>query len=211
MVILFTLGALGVDGLVTPMGRRMCSFPLDPLQSRTIIESTKHSSTSSLLSVLALLSTSGKIFFDSKDRDVSSEARLKFRHRSGDHMTLLNALRAYEEVLASAHDKKKMVIMDSNGKSASAHSVKEWCKANFLNDRALKEALDIRKQLRECCEREKIEWKMKETEEKEEEGVLKSLLSGFWQNTALIQPDGTYRQVIGREVSVHGLPGTTRY
>lgn len=126
-------------------------------------------------------------------------------------MTLLNALRAYEEVLASAHDKKKMVIMDSDGKSAPAHSVKEWCKANFLNDRALKEALDIRKQLRECCEREKIDWKTKDVEEKEEEGVLKSLLSGFWQNTALIQPDGTYRQVIGKEVRVKAPVRMTRY
>lgn len=209
-MILFSLGALDNKSEVTPLGRRMVSFPLDPPQSRAILESSKYpQATASLLGVLSLLSTSGKIFTDSRDREASAEARLKFKHRSGDHMTLLHALRAYEEVVAGhptgPDGSSRTVEMDSEGKSARKdrlHAVRDWCKANFLNERALKEALDIRKQLRECCGREKIPWNAtaKPGSEEEEEGVLKSLLSGLWQNTALITPDGTYKQVIGQQV-----------
>lgn len=193
------------------MGKRMASFPLDPPQARAILESAKHSSTSSLLSVLSLLSTSGNILIESKDRETSADARMKFRHRSGDHLTMLNALRAYEEVLAgdTSHGSDdeaptRTVTMDADGE-VTVHRRKggrEWCKANFLNERSLKEALNIRKQLRDCCRRENIEWKEtnKLGAEKEEEGILKSLLSGLWQNTATITPNGTYRQVIGQQV-----------
>lgn len=192
----------------------MASFPLDPPRSRAILESTKTlTSTSPLLSVISLLSTTGKVFYDSKDREAAAEAKLKFRHKSGDHLTLLNVLKAYEEVMSGSKagleddtSKGKRVQMDADGKSSSKRNVaKDWCKANFLSERALKEALDIRKQLRETCEREGVDWKgcekpKKAGDDSEDEGVLKSLLAGLWQNTAMITPDGSYKQVVGGQV-----------
>jgi hypothetical protein len=38
----------------------------------------------------------------------------------------------------------------------------------------------------------------------ETDSVLKAFLSGFFQNTALLQPDGTYRSVVGGQtISIH--------
>lgn len=218
LLVLFSLGALEKGGDVTPVGRWMASFPLDPPRSRAILESTKTlTSTSPLLSVISLLSTTGKVFYDSKDREAAAEAKLKFRHKSGDHLTLLNVLKAYEEVMSGSKagleddtSKGKRVQMDADGKSSSKRNVaKDWCKANFLSERALKEALDIRKQLRETCEREGVDWKgcekpKKAGDDSEDEGVLKSLLAGLWQNTAMITPDGSYKQVVGGQpVKIH--------
>ncbi|KAG9046467.1 putative ATP-dependent RNA helicase dhr2 [Tulasnella sp. UAMH 9824] len=210
--------ALQEGGEVTSIGRWMASFPLDPPRSRAILESIDiPNSTSSLLSVISMLSTTGKVFYDSKDREAAAEAKLKFRHKSGDHLTLLNVLKAYEEVVLGAkvelddgRSKGKRVEMDSNGRSSSKRNIaKEWCKANFLSERALKEALDIRKQLRETCERQGVDWKASERSQKPgcdngDEGVLKCLLAGLWQNTAMITPDGSYKQVVGGQpVKIH--------
>ncbi|KAG9016562.1 putative ATP-dependent RNA helicase dhr2 [Tulasnella sp. 427] len=205
LLVLFSLGALEKSGDVTPNGRWMASFPLDPPRSRAILESTKHpTSTSPLLSVISLLSTTGKVFYDSKDREASAEAKLKFRHKSGDHLTLLNVLKAYEEVVSGSTNspaQAKRVEMDSEGKSSGKRNVaREWCNTNFLNERALKEALDIRKQLRETCDREGVDWKAaghtKKSTDETDEGLLRSLLAGLWQNTAMITPDGSYKQPV---------------
>lgn len=223
--ILYQHGALDAKGQITQLGRQMARFPLDPLQSRALIESTRYGRVASVISVLSVLSASGKAFVDTHhgDRDAADEVKLRFRHRSGDHMTLLNALRAYEDVLGqsttnqpSAH---KHVHIDSEGNSrvVSKKGAREWCRANFLNERTLREALDIRRQLGECCDREKFQWKessaAKEADnEKEVEAVLKSLLMGLWQNTAIINPDGSYRQSVGLQVhyrSSSGVRGST--
>ncbi len=203
---LYSLGALDTTGSITQLGRQIASFPLDPPQARAIVESTKHSSTSSLVSVLSLLSASGKIFHASKDNTAALEAYAKFRHRSGDHLTLLNVLRAYEQVINKTPVTKHTVV-EMDGPGDSTPSGRQWCKNNFLNERALKEAINIRKQLRESCERERINWGASvpvnaDGDEKDDEGVLKSLLTGFWQYTATIAPDGTYRQVVGHQVRI---------
>jgi ATP-dependent RNA helicase DHX8/PRP22/ATP-dependent RNA helicase DHR2/ATP-dependent RNA helicase DHX33 len=44
----------------------------------------------------------------------------------------------------------------------------------------------------------------------ETDSVLKSFLSGFFQNTALLQPDGTYKSVVGGQtISIH--PGSSMF
>jgi len=128
----------------------------------------------------------------------------------------VNVLRAYEDVLSGQiqtrlSNEDKVVVLGSDGKASirKKSGAVEWCRANFINERTLKEALNIRRQLRECCDREGIEWKAtdkgsKDIDDKEVDGVLKALLSGLWQNTALITPDGSYRQVLGHEpVKIH--------
>ncbi|KAG9015173.1 putative ATP-dependent RNA helicase dhr2 [Tulasnella sp. JGI-2019a] len=213
---LYQLGALDTKGDITQLGRQMAHFPLDPPQSCALIESTKYDYTASVISVLSLLSTSGKVFIDTRshhgDRDAAAEVKSRFRHRSGDHLTLLNALRAYEDVLGQSSNQSshKSVHIDSEGNSKvlGRKGAKEWCKTNFLNERSLREALDIRKQLGECCDREKFRWKKssttKEDSDKEEEAVLKSLLTGLWHNTAIINADGSYRQSVGLQpIKIH--------
>jgi hypothetical protein len=44
----------------------------------------------------------------------------------------------------------------------------------------------------------------------ETDAILKSFLSGFFQNTALLQPDGTYKSVLGGQtISIH--PGSSMF
>jgi len=137
------------------------------------------------MSVVALLSSSSPLFPDSSaQRDAANEARKNFRHPSGDHWTMLNVFRAYDEVCSSVGKRGR----------------KDWCKRHFVNHRALREAENIRTQLRGICGRMGIDWSV--SCENEESPLLRSLLRGLLQHVALLQPDGTYKQVMGPSVSL---------
>ena len=177
---LYIMEALDAQRQVTPVGRAMNLFPLEPQLSRALFESRKHGCTREVLAVVSLLSASAKVFYDpgvgssslsitnaiennggSKDmerREEASEARAKFAHSSGDHMTLLNVFRAYQELVESSSSNAgefssnaSTGVHTSIPKSVRAER-REWCKRHYLNERALNEALDIQAQLRRVCE-----------------------------------------------------------
>ncbi|EMD39744.1 hypothetical protein CERSUDRAFT_150408 [Gelatoporia subvermispora B] len=188
---LFLLGALDNRKTLTKLGRDMASFPLEPNLARAVVASAELGCTAEVLDIISILSASSKLFFDSTDeREAAAEARAKFRHRSGDHLTVLNVVRAYQDVAAS------------EGKSAR----REWCRRQFVNDRCLVEGLEIRAQLRTVCERMGMDWRASCGDD--ETPVLKSLVRGLVQHTAFLQPDGTYKQIMGPSVvKIH--PGSS--
>jgi len=161
----------------------MASFPLEAHLARIIIASKEFGCTLEILDIVSILAASSKLFVDSNDqREASAEARRKFRHSSGDHMTILNAFRAYEEIAA---------VENKGGR-------REWCRQQFVNERTLREAGDIRTQLRTTCERMYIDWRTSRSDS--EEPLLRSLVSGLVQHSAFLQPDGTYKQAVGQSV-----------
>ncbi|KAI9465636.1 P-loop containing nucleoside triphosphate hydrolase protein [Lactarius psammicola] len=177
---LWLLDAIDNSRRLTDFGRSLAMFPLEPLHAATLLASVKHRCTSEVVSILSLLSSSAPLFPDTtSQRDAASEARAKFRHPSGDHWTMLNVFRAYDEIYVSE---------DKNGR-------KDWCKRNFVNQRALRDGCDIRTQLRSVCDRMNIDWKL--SCGNEETPVLRSLLKGLLQHVAFLQPDGSYKQMMG--------------
>lgn len=92
---------------------------------------------------------------------------------------LLNILKAFEDV---EKDERKT-----------------WCKDNFVNLKAMNQVLQARVQLRERCERLKLDWEVSAGDDAEP--VLNSLVAGLFANTALLQPDGSYRHTTSRRVS----------
>nr|VWP00971.1 Tea4 [Ganoderma boninense] len=187
---LVLLGALDTHKTLTPLGRKMAAFPLEPSLARALLAASDLGCTAEVLTIVSVLSTSAKLFVDSHDvRDSAVEARRKFRHLSGDHLTVLNAVRAYEDVSLS------------EGKAGR----KDWCRKMFLNERCLTEAINIRAQLRDVCERHQVDWKVGLGEHEGSDGgqgpILRAIAQGLVQNAAFLQPDGSYKQVIGQTVS----------
>lgn len=176
----------------------MASFPIEPHLSRSILASSEHACTKEILIIVSVLSASSKLFLDISDqREAASDARRKFRHASGDHMTILNAVRAYEE------------IAKSEGKAQR----KEWCKKHFINERTLVEARKIREQLVDVCR--KVGLNAEVTCGENEDPVINSLGYGLVGNSAFLQQDGSYKQTMGHSVrcfsAVSGvllIPGT---
>ncbi|CAM0142926.1 Salivary acidic proline-rich phosphoprotein 1/2 [Umbelopsis sp. WA50703] len=177
---LYSLGAIDDKGALTQDGKQMAEFPLDPLFSKVLIQSQPYECTSEIISIISLLSVDSVFFTPPDKRDNVAEAKKRFLHPDGDHLTLLNVLKSYWEVKGD----------------------KEWCRENFINMRNMKIVLDVRNQLIQFCTRMGIS--ANTTAGTETDSVLKAFLSGFFQNTALLQPDGTYRSVVGGQtISIH--------
>ena len=92
--LLFALGALNKLGELTKAGRRMAEFPLDPMLSKMIVVSDKYKCSDEIISIAAMLSVGGSIFYRPKDKQVHADnARMNFHTGNvGDHIALLKVL-----------------------------------------------------------------------------------------------------------------------
>lgn len=169
----------------------MATFPVEPYLARIILESRVHGCSFEVVDIVSLLSSSSNLFLDlSEQRDAIADARRKFRHPSGDHLTMLNALRSYQEIAANEIKSGR----------------KEWCRKHYLNERTFTEALKIRDQLRVTCQRVGLDWRTSRSDM--EEPILRCFTAGLMQQSALLQPDGSYKQLMGQfVVKIH--PGST--
>lgn len=160
------------------MGTQMATLPLDPHLARSLLESQALGCTSEVLIVVSLLSTTAKILYDPsfrESREAALDARRKFLHRTGDHLTLLNIYKAYKEL------------------TRADGGTQDWCRRHYLNERAIIEAQRIRKQLHDLCARVNIDPSSSCGEETEP--ILRSLLVGLAYNAAYRLPDGTYKDI----------------
>ncbi|CAA7265451.1 unnamed protein product [Cyclocybe aegerita] len=169
----------------------MALFPLEPQFACAIVASKEYACTSEILDIISILSTSSKLFLDiTEQREAVAEARRKFRNPSGDHCTILNAVKAYREI-AAAENK---------------HGRREWCRKHFLNERTFLEARDIREQLVVTCGRVGMDATVSAKEN--EDAIVRSMGHGLAGNSAFLQADGTYKQTMGQTIiKVH--PGST--
>lgn len=119
------LGALDDDGNLTQVGTIMAEFPLDPQLSKMLVAAPEFRCSNEILSVAAMLSVPSIFMRPREAAKAADEAKARFAHVDGDHLTLLNVYHAYKQ----------------NGEDA------DWCYQNFLNLRSLKSADNVRSQL----------------------------------------------------------------
>ncbi|KAF8311086.1 ATP-dependent RNA helicase Prh1, partial [Clavulina sp. PMI_390] len=192
--VLLHLEALTQKGTISPLGKSIAQFPLDPPQARSLLASKENNCTAETIIILSLLSTSGTVLLDPSSadmRDSVKDIRSKFRHSSGDHLTLLNIFRTYDEILQGTG------AGTVAGKGGAYFAAKQWCEAHFINERALKEAKDISKQLASICEKQGLD--PHSTCGDDTDRVLRTLLTGSYQYCAFLTPEGTYQQVYDRQ------------
>lgn len=159
----------------------MASLPLDPVYARVLLASFAEGCPREIVDLVSLLGSKDQLLINTAaTRDLAHAARQKFVHRRGDHLLLLNILRAFEEL--DERDERKA-----------------WCRDNFVSYKAMLAVLDARKQLRERVERLGLgEWSQSVGDE--DEPVLNALVGGLFANTALRQEDGTYRHTLTKQV-----------
>ena len=124
---LWLLGALdAATGRITPLGRQMVEFPVDPTLARMIVASVERGCSEQMVSIAAMMSVDMRTLSLNplgKEEEAKQERR-KFNVHESDHLTLLNI---YMQFVRS-------------GKSRS------WAEDNFLDYRTLMRAVDIRVQ-----------------------------------------------------------------
>ena len=173
---LYALGALDDKGQLTPLGRKMSSFPIAPTFAKVLIQSEKYQCTKEAISIVAMLSVEPVFFAPHDKREEAGAAKKKFIDFDGDHVTLLNVLKAYE-------------------------ATESWCQDNFISFRSMKQIMDIRQQLVDFCKQNSIP---PETScGTEYEDLIKCFLNGFFKNVAIRQHDGSYQTLNRQQVWIH--------
>ncbi|XP_051138871.1 pre-mRNA-splicing factor ATP-dependent RNA helicase DEAH10-like isoform X3 [Andrographis paniculata] len=194
MEMLFLLGALTDESkLSDPVGHQMARLPLDPVYSKALIVASQFNCFQEMLIIVAMLSVES-IFYAPRERLEESRIALRsFSSQDGDHLTLLNVYRAFDEF----SEKAKLISSEEK----AAKNLKKWCKDNFINYRSLKHAQDIHSQIQRNAE----QMGLAGTSCGDDMLPLRRCLAAsFFLNAALKQPDGTYRALSsGLTVKIH--------
>ncbi len=91
------VGALDDEGNLTDIGNMMAEFPLDPMLAKMLIASPQFNCSHEILSVTAMLSVPQCFVRPIDAKKAADEAKARFSHADGDHLTLLNVYHAFKQ------------------------------------------------------------------------------------------------------------------
>ncbi|KPM42762.1 Pre-mRNA-splicing factor ATP-dependent RNA helicase-like protein cdc28 [Neonectria ditissima] len=171
---LFALQALNHKGEMTKLGRQMAEFPTDPMLAKAVIAADKEKCVEEVLSIVSMLGEGSALFFRPKDKKIHADsARNRFTIKDGgDHLTLLNVYNQW---------------VDSDFSPV-------WARENFLQQRSLTRARDVRDQLAKLCER--VEVAPSTCGASNVRPIKRAITAGFFPNAARLQKSGdSYRTV----------------
>ncbi|KAJ5696326.1 hypothetical protein N7536_006738 [Penicillium majusculum] len=184
---LYALGALNDRGELTKVGRQMAEFPTDPMLAKAILAADKYGCVEEVLSIVSMLGEGSALFFRPKDKKIHADsARNRFTIKDGgDHLTLLNVWNQW---------------VDSDFSTI-------WAKENFLQQRSLTRARDVRDQLAKLCDR--VEVAVSTCGATNIQPIQKAITAGFFPNAARLQRGGDSYRTIKNGQSVYLHPSST--
>ncbi|CAG9807427.1 unnamed protein product [Chironomus riparius] len=156
---LFLLGALDRNGDVTDLGRKMTELPVEPNLAKMLLVSVGLKCTDEIITIIAMLSAGNVFYRPRKKQTLADEKKKSFEHAVGDHLRALNVYKKWE----------------------INHYSSEWCKTNYLNEKKLLEAQDVRENLLTIMDKYKYEIYSAGFNY---ERVQMAICSGFFQNIA---------------------------
>jgi len=173
------LGALDDEGTLTTLGSEMSEFPLDPQLAATLLSSPAYRCSNEVLSIVAMLSVPRIFIRPPEARKAADEAKDRFAHLDGDHLTLLNVYHAYKQ----------------------HHGDASWCYDNFLAHRSLKAADNVRTQLSRILNRQGKQLLSTDFSDKEYyPNIRKAIVKGFFMQIAHLERTGHYLTVKDNQV-----------
>lgn len=168
---LYALGALNHHGELTKLGRKMAEFPLDPLMAKMLLASEKYKCTEEVVTMAAMLSVNGAIYYRPKDKIIHADtARKNFFVPGGDHLTLLNVYNQWADTDYST----------------------QWCYENFIQYRSMKRARDVRDQLVGLMQRVEIDLVSSPSDAV---NIRKAITAGYFYHIARLSKSGSYKTV----------------
>ncbi|EKD05105.1 ATP-dependent RNA helicase prh1 [Trichosporon asahii var. asahii CBS 8904] len=192
------LGAIASPTEITPLGREMLKYPLDPEHGRILLAGFEFGCSAEIIDILSLI-VSGPVFVErgSDGKESAAQARQKFIARDGDHLTGMNVLRAY----LALKEQRAEELADGESSKKEEKGLASWCRDNAVNSKTLAAACKVRAQLRQLAVRH---GQTITSCHSELAPISHALLQGLFMNTAVIQADGTYKQTVGSlQVKIH--------
>jgi len=183
---LYALGALNDKGELTKIGRQMAEFPTDPMLAKAVLAADKEGCVEEVLAIIAMLGEASALFYRPKDKKLQADAaRARFTVKEGgDHATYLNIWNQW---------------VDSDFSFV-------WARENFLQQRSLTRARDVREQLAKLCDR--VEVTLSTCGPSNLPPIQKALAAGFFPNAARLQKGGDSYRTIKNNMTVHLHPSS---
>lgn len=181
------LGALDDEGNMTDLGYQMSEMPLDPQLAKLIITSPDFGCSAEIVSIVACLSVPNIFMRPRESAKEADAAKAQFADEHSDHITMLNAYSMYE--------------------ATPKHERKKWCWDNFINDRAMLNAYNIRQQLLGIMS--KLDIPLVSSDRRGDGSfavtdIRRTLTAGMFMHVAYKQRSGEYLTVKDNQnVSIH--------
>ncbi|XP_022080555.1 putative pre-mRNA-splicing factor ATP-dependent RNA helicase PRP1 [Acanthaster planci] len=173
------LGALDDNGDLTELGSMMAEFPLDPQLGKMVIASADNNCSNEILSITAMLSVPQCFLRPNEAKKAADEAKMRFAHIDGDHLTMLNVYHAFKQ----------------NNEDV------QWCYDNFIQSRSLKSADNVRQQLARIMDRFALKRTSTDFNSKDYYiNIRKALVSGFFMQVAHLERTGHYLTVKDNQI-----------
>jgi ATP-dependent RNA helicase DHR2 len=188
---LHILGALADDGSITEIGRKMVQFPVTPPYARVLLAAAdpRYDCLLEAIDIISCITAGEDIFLQLRTEEAKEEVeeyRKELSRREGDLLTYLTTMQLYA--------------------AENADRIR-WCKDRKINIRNMKQAMNIRKQLRGLCVRQNMieqppadPQPFSPTSPEQAGVILKCFLKGFALKTAILVPDGSYVTSHGKHV-----------
>ncbi|RDA83973.1 hypothetical protein CP532_0433 [Ophiocordyceps camponoti-leonardi (nom. inval.)] len=190
------LGALSDSGDITTAGAQIARFPISPTLGAVLHAAARidFDCISEAIDIISCIASGDDIFLQLHSEDTQEEAgqlRQELQRREGDLITYLTTLQRY---------------------TAEETDRSEWCKKRRISLRNMRQALNIRRQLRSMCLKEGL---MSEAlppdpqpfapvSPERADVILKCFVRGFAMKTATLAPDGSYVTTQGKHtVAIH--------
>ncbi|TFK19618.1 pre-mRNA-splicing factor ATP-dependent RNA helicase PRP43 [Coprinopsis marcescibilis] len=156
------LAALDDDGNLTPLGAMMADFPLDPQLAKMLIVSPEFRCSNEILTITAMMSVPNIWLRPPNQRREADAAKARLTVPDGDQLTLLNVYNEYRQNLGD----------------------KNWAWNNYINQRAMAQAENVRSQLERVMERFEIELVSIADTKKLYVAVRQALVNGYFMQVA---------------------------
>ncbi|KAK3329563.1 P-loop containing nucleoside triphosphate hydrolase protein [Apodospora peruviana] len=188
---LHLLGAIDDEGGITETGRKMVRFPVTAPYARVLLAAAdpKFECLAEAIDIISIITAGEDIFLQIQTEETKEEVeiyRKELYRREGDLLTYLNTMQLYV--------------------SENADRV-QWCKTRKINTRNMKQALNIRKQLRGLCVKQGLMEQpppdpqpFSPISPERAATILQCFLKGFALKTAMLAPDSSYVTTHGKHV-----------
>ena len=182
---LWLLNALNDDGDLTKLGRRMAEFPMAPEESKMLLASVDLGCADDIITIVAMLSVQ-TIFHRPKEKQgEADERKRRFASPDGDHCTLLEVFRHW----------------------AKNNYSSKWCFDNYILERSLKRAQDVRKQLIGILDKFKLPIASAGPDYAR---IRKAICAGYFHNSCRRDHEDGYK-VLRDEQQVYIHPSSVMY
>ncbi|KAI0353162.1 P-loop containing nucleoside triphosphate hydrolase protein [Trametes cingulata] len=164
---LWVLGALDNVGDLTPIGRKMSEFPMEPSMAKMLIQSVEYKCSAEMLTIVSMLSVPS-VFYRPKERQEEADAaREKFNVPESDHLTLLNVFNQWK-----------------------SHGYRDdWALRHFLHPKLLRKAREVRAQLEDIMKFQKMEIISAGTDF---DVIRKAITAGYFHQAARVKGIGEF-------------------